>query len=1008
MLAWLKHYKHKSFQPINEFSYKKTDYKKGNQIPTVDDSWGTFGGTDIFSGYDEHAWFYKRVVISDDMQGKNLYLQFSTGIWDWDAVNPQFIVYINGEMVQALDTNHTTVKLDSHLKEFDLHLYAYTGSIAPDTFSGQRALPRFFLGGGILEIDALTEKVYYDLKVPYEILEYTEENTKEYQDLLKAVTNILNLLDFRKPYSKEYYDGLNKASEYADDEVYGKLCKKSLPQVTCIGHTHIDIAWLWTIAQTREKAQRSFSTVINLMKQYPEYKFMSSQAFLYEMVKEEAPELYEEIKKAIKDGRWEVEGSMWVEADCNLASGESLVRQILVGKNFFRKEFGIDTKILWLPDVFGYSAAMPQILKKAGVDKFVTSKISWNDTNQMPYDLFMWKGIDGTELFTYFLTAQSKVKGQKPTNFTAYMAMGEPKQIAGSWDRFQQKELANEAIVTYGYADGGGGPTSEHIEQIKRMSYGLPNCPTAVFDTATNFLNRVYESSKDSKYLKKWDGELYLEYHRGTYTTQAKNKKYNRKAEFALGNVESLSVLSEALLNMSYPKTDMEDCWKIALTNQFHDIIPGSSIKEVYEDSDKDYQKLFEKLEELQAERETKIAENITTEGGLLVWNPLPFVNSGNVLIDGKMQFVKDIPAKGYKVVKETEEKKTVFLGDKVLENDFYRICFDDNFDIISLYSKKYCREILQKDQKANTLLVFEDIPHVHEAWEIRRYYKEKQWNVEELVSVEPVYEGSRAGLRIVKRFMTSEIRQTIYLYDETERIDFVTDLDWDIEQTCLKVAFPIDINTSKATYDIQFGSIERNTHENTSWDEAKFEVCAHKYADLSDNGFGVTLMNDCKYGYDIQDGVMRLTLLRCSVCPNPESDKGRHSFTYALYIHENGVQQSDAIKLAYDLNNPMHALKLCKNNSGLLPESYSLVSANQENILLETIKEAENTSDVIVRGYECNNRLTDVEITLGFSAKKAYICNLMEEKESEIPIIEGKVSLKVKPFEIFSILFER
>ena len=1003
MLQYLNGYITRSEHKISDFSYKKTEYKKGNALPQVDESWSVFTENDIFTGYDEHAWFYKKVTIPESLRNKNLYLKFTTNVIGWDAVNPQFIVYINGKIVQGLDVNHTRVKIDSSMECFDLHLYAYTG--CPDN----GIIPKFYLASSLMDVDAVAEKVYYDIKVAQEILIYSEENTKEYFDLLRVVTETLNLLDFRKPHSEEYQIALQKASDYMDSELYGKLSKKSLPQVTCIGHTHIDIAWLWTVAQTREKAQRSFATVINLMRQYPDYKFMSSQAILYQMVKEEAPELYEEIKKAIHAGKWEVEGSMWVEADCNLISGESLVRQILVGKNFFKDEFDIDTKILWLPDVFGYSASMPQILKKAGVDKFVTSKISWNDTNQMPYDVFMWKGIDGTELFTYFLTAQNKVRGEKPVNYTTYVGMGEPKQVAGAWDRFQQKEIISEAIVTYGWGDGGGGPTSEHLEQIQRMSYGLPNCPTAVFDTATNFLNRVYDAAIDNRYFKKWEGELYLEFHRGTYTSQAKNKRFNRKAEFALSNLEALSIAGNVLTDYTYPKTTIDDSWKMVLTNQFHDIIPGSSIKEVYEVTDKEYGEFFQNCAQLQGEISDAIIKRMNTPEGLLVWNPNSYTHSGNVIVDGETYYVNDIPAKGYKVIPTCalNNAHSVQITDRKLENKYYTIEFDENYDITRLYSKKCNRELLQAGKKANVFSVFEDIPYNFDAWELSKYYKEKQWNVDELISVEPVFEGARAGFKIVKKFMTSTIAQIVYLYDETERIDFETDVDWDIEHTCLKVAFPVEINTSKATCDIQFGSIERNTHENTSWDAARFEICAHKYVDLSENGFGVTMMNDCKYGHDIRDGVMRLTLLKCATYPAPNADKGHHKFTYSIYAHEGSVHNSDAIELAYDLNNPMQACKVTENQ-GDLPSEYSLLSCDKKNFVVETIKQAEYTKDIIVRGYECQNKQTDVVLNLGFPVKKVYTCNLMEEKQEELTVENGKVAFTVKPFEIYSILIER
>lgn len=1009
MLQFLKSYINLDSYSLSDFSYKKTAYKEGSELPKADETWEICSPNDVFSGYDQHFWFYKKVVVPSRLRNKNIYLSFSTNAYGWDAVNPQFIVYINGKIVQALDVNHTMVKLDSTLEEFELYVYAYTGSVDPDWFTGQRCNPQIHMSASIVERDALAEKVYYDIKVPYEILAYSDENTKEYCELLKGVTEILNLLDFRKPKSEEYRTALQKASDYADKEFYGKVCQKTLPQVTCIGHTHIDIAWLWRVAQTREKAQRSFATVIQLMRQYPEYKFMSSQALLYKMVKEECPDLYEEIKKAIKDGRWEVEGSMWVEADCNLVSGESLVRQILVGKNFFRKEFGIDTKVLWCPDVFGYSVAMPQILKKSGVDKFVTSKISWNDTNQMPYDVFMWRGVDGTEVFTYFLTAQDKIKGQKPCNYTTYVGMGEPKQIAGTWDRFQQKELTNEAIITYGWGDGGGGPTAEHLEQIRRMSYGLPNCPTTVFDTATNFLNRIYDEVKDNRYLKRWEGELYLEYHRGTYTTQAKNKRFNRKSEFALSNLEALSIAGNVLVNSNYPKAELDAAWEMVLTNQFHDIIPGSSIKEVYEETDVEYAEFFANAERLREGFMSEIASQIKTEGGVIVWNPHSYTHSGNVRLDGQTYYVEDIPAKGYKVVsfEELQAQNSVKVSQRSIENEYYLIEFDEKYNIERIYSKKHNRDCIKEGCKANVLTVFEDFPHNFDAWELRKYYKEKKWDVDELVSATPVFDGARAGICIVKKFLTSEIRQTIYLYDNIGRIDFETDVDWDIEHTCLKVSFPVNIHSTKATYDIQFGSIERNTHENTSWDEAQFEVCAHKYVDVSDAGFGVTLMNDCKYGHDVNDSVMRLTLLKCATYPNPDSDKGNHQFTYSIYAHEGGVLDSEAITLAYDLNNPMYAQKIENNANGNLPESYSLITCDVKNFIVETVKQAEDLKGIVVRGYECNNKQTIVTLQLGFPVKKVYACNLMEEKEKELSVTDGRITFTVKPFEIYSVYVE-
>ena len=1009
MLKWLYSFLIVDSCELQEFLYKKCDYKVGSELPTVDNTWKAFKKGESFGGYDKHAWFYKRVVIPQRMRNKNLYLEFKTNPYGWDALNPQFIVYINGENKQALDSNHTRVKLDADMTEFDLYLYAYTGVTVSNWFTGGRSEPSSQLSAKLIEIDALAEKVYYDIKVPCEILEYSQEDTKEYADLLNAVTETLNHLDFRIPHSQEYEEGLQRASAYADEVLYGKLCKKGLPKVACVGHTHIDIAWLWTVAQTREKAQRSFSTVLNYMNRYPEYKFMSSQAFLYNAVKEEDPSLYENIKQAVKEGRWNVEGSMWVEADCNLISGESLVRQVVEGKRFFKQEFGIDMKILWLPDTFGYSITMPQLMKKAGVEKFVTSKISWNDTNQIPYDMFQWKGLDGSEIFTYFLTAQDKVKGRKPVNYTTYNAVGNPRQVAGCWERFQQKDVTDTVMITYGYGDGGGGPTISDLEMIKRMSHGLSNCPTTTFETATTFLDKVYQKAKDDPRLPVWSGELYLEFHRGTYTSQAKNKRYNRRAEFEYLYAETLSVASEILLGMEYPTENLSSSWRTILTNQFHDIIPGSAIREVYEKTDEEYEALLKNSDEMLTGIRKGIAQNVERKTDeVVVFNPHSFENSANVEYGGTYYYVENVPAKGYKTVALSQSKDRLQISEKSLENDFCRIEFDENYEISSLYSKTQKREVLPFGKKANGLIVYEDFPYDYDAWEIENYHKEKSWRIVDVGEVEIVRQGARGGLRIRRRFMNCWIEQTIFLYENTERIDFETEADWQMEHVCLKTEFPVEVNARKAVCDVQFGSVERPITRNNDWEKAKFEVCAHKYVDLSDSGLGVTLMNDCKYGYDVEEGVMRLTLLKCATYPDPQADKGKHEFTYSLYLHDGNFFASKAIPLAYDLNQPMRVEDKSFNGTGTLPREYSLIRCNADNFIVETVKRAYDEDAIILRGYECKNKRQEVVLTTGFDFKKAHICNLMEENEVELQKEENNsLRFVVKPFEVITIKIE-
>ena len=456
-------------QKLDGMRYIPCAYKKENNNPPAPDAgWMEFPAGTRVSGRDGHFWFHLQFTTPAAQEHRQVQFHLDTSRdGNWDGINPQCAIYMDGKIVQGLDINHqdALLKFDT---QYDIYLYFYIGmtDIMIDVIPSLQIL------------DTRIEGLYYDISVPYETLKLFEQNDDEYVTILRELHQALLLLDLREVHSPAFYDSVVAARKYLDEHFYHGICGKSESVVNCIGHTHIDVAWQWTLAQTEEKAQRSFATVINLMKQYPEYKFMSSQPQLYQYVKKYAPELYENIKQAVKDGRWEAEGAMWLEADCNLTSGESLVRQILFGKRFMREEFGVDNKILWLPDVFGYSAALPQILQKSGVDKFVTSKISWNEYNRLPYDTFLWEGIDGTEIFTYFMTAQDcQKRGDEPQIGTTYVGYIRPSQVLGAWNRYQPKGYNNETVITYGYGDGGGGPTKDMIEQQRRLQYGLPGFP---------------------------------------------------------------------------------------------------------------------------------------------------------------------------------------------------------------------------------------------------------------------------------------------------------------------------------------------------------------------------------------------------------------------------------------------------------------------------------------------------------------------------------------------------
>ena len=985
-----------SKKPVENITYKLCGYKVGSALPdsadfvpfTKDTTWGY--------ERDEHAWFHFTVNVPE-LKGREFKLEVCTQIGGWDATNPQFIAYVDGKIRQGLDTNHTYLILEGQ-DSYDVMLYGYSGMEA-----GREHL---CLNANVVIENLDVKKFYYDVNVPFGALSFLDENTYEYQNIVAILERAIHKLNMLRLPSQEFYDSVLVADKLLQKEFYSQFCKEQDIKSICIGHTHIDIAWLWTVNQTREKAQRSFATVIELMKRYPEYKFMSSQAVLYKMVKAEAPELYAEIKEMIKAGRWEVEGAMWVEADCNLSSGESLVRQVQYGKNFFRDEFGIESKILWLPDVFGYAAALPQILRESEVEWFVTSKIGWNDTNTMPYDTFMWRGLDGTGIHTHFLTAQEEKKGRIPERFSSYCPSSDFSVIDGAWNRYQQKSLSNEAIVTFGFGDGGGGPTDDMLEMLRRGEKGVPGLAQAKIDTATSFFNKLEKDiSKKPELLPTWQGELYLEFHRGTYTSIAKNKRNNRQCEFLILDTEALCVMMDKLRVAKFPKEELHKAWEVILTNQFHDIIPGSSIPEVYENSDKEYAELKKLFARYRNQAFDFVAENVN-KAGYVVFNPHSFANSSVVSIDGKSVYVKNIPPKGYRVIDSADAKNTIEVKGNSVYSKFYTAKFDKDYNLISLYDKKNHREVIKKGKRANRLFVLENYPTQYDAWEYQRSANDKEYDVGTAYDVYTLVDGSRTGIHYKKKHMESEIEQTVWFYEDMPRIDFETKINWVQRRQILKVSFPVDINADKASYEIQFGSIERPTHFNTSWDQAKFEVCAHKYADLSEGDYGVSLLNDCKYGHDIHNGDMRLTILTSAWNPDNMgnyNDQGEHILTYSLYPHKGNLASCDTVKQAYDLNLPMTAKKT--EGKGEMNSEYSLVSVDKDNVIVEAIKEAEYGDETVVRLYDCKNMRTKTNVTFGFDITEAYLGNLSEKKLKRLTVKNNTVNVEVKPFEIVTLI---
>ena len=978
---------------VTGITYAPTGYKSGDALPGGED-FLPFDTHLTVGGRDAHYWFKFSFDTPPAAKGRRLFLNVTTGKeGQWDATNPQGILYLNGEMAQGLDVNHTDAPL-AYGAHYDAMLYFYVG-MHEDLVA---------MRPSVVEVDVEAEALYYDLKVPLDAAGVLDPASNDAIQILKRLETAEKYLDMRSPGSEAYYAGIAAARDYLRRELYEGLSGKSDALVSCIGHTHIDVAWLWTLAQTREKAQRSFSTVVSLMKEYPEYIFMSSQPQLYAYVREEAPALYEKIREAVREGRWEAEGAMWLEADCNLSSGESLVRQIIHGKRFMKEELGVESRILWLPDVFGYSIALPQILKKTGVTTFVTSKISWNETNKMPYDAFMWQGLDGSEVFTYFLTARDHTPAGVNDNGTTYVGYIRPSQVLGTWERFQQKEFNNETVITFGFGDGGGGPTRDMLEQQRRLAYGLPGFPKTRIEKVGDLLARVRKNFDENRALlgrtPRWVGELYLEYHRGTYTSIAKNKRNNRKSELLFEEAEKAAVTDLALLGGSYPAEDFYKSWETILLNQFHDIIPGSSIFEVYEECDRQYAAIRALGEGILREKLERLASR-TGKKGVFLYNPHAFPAGGAVKIAGETRFAENVPAMGWKIVDPDSLKKAsrVTVEGRTAENDFFRLTLDEAGEW-TLFDKKNGRQVFAEGETGNRLEAFEDFPRAYDDWEITSYYKQKCWPVREISSLKPVFDGARAGFEIVRPFSNSTITQRIWLYDDVAKIDVENVLDWHDHHVILKAAFPTSVHASTATYDVQFGNVERPTHENTSWDAAKFEVCAHKWADISDAGYGLSILNDSKYGHNAEGSPLKITLLKCGTYPNPEADQGKHEFTYSVYPHAGTWREADTVHEAYLLNEPLRAIPAA-GGDGTLPDEYSFLSSDRKNVLCETAKKAYDSDDVIFRAYECENRRTETVFTPGFTVKKAFLCDMLENEERELPLEDGRLRYVMGNYEI-------
>ena len=847
----------------------------------------------------------------------------------------------------------------------------------------------------LLVVDPAVRSLYRDCVVLLDLMRCLPERSVRRARILSAMTTAADA--FRDG------NGSLDAAGARIAEVMASPAEPSAPVARAVGHAHIDTGWLWPVRETIRKCARTFSSQVAMIRKYPGYVFGASSPQHYAFVKEHYPSLYQEIREAVAAGRWELQGAMWVEADCNVPSGESLVRQVLVGKNFFRDEFGVDVRNLWIPDVFGYSAALPQILKRAGVDYFLTQKISWNQFNRFPHHTFRWRGIDGSEVITHF-----------PPEDT-YNSELKPSSLRRAQENFEERGRLGEFAVLYGVGDGGGGPLEEHVEAGLRQR-NLEGAPRVVFGKAQDFFDRLRPHAPD---LPVWKGELYFELHRGTLTTQARNKRMNRVLEHELRAVEYLLACGAA---SAYPAREMDALWKRFLINQFHDIIPGSSIHQVYVDSLAEYAGIRDEVSRIVAQAAARVLS--PEDDTLTLVNSLNEIYDDPVLLPASWKGHEVSDANGTPLPAQHEEGGTVVLprieeqgaitlkkgrkkaapvpggaeGDLTLENQLVRYAFDADGRLRSAYDKGARREILDRPGSGNALSLYNDSPANWDAWDVDIYYERQHLEDAAATRARRIADGPvRAGIRFDYRVGSSAITQEVYLPVGSPRLDFRTRVDWRERRKMLRVSFEVAVDADEASYEIQYGTIRRPTHRNTTWDMARFEVCGHRFADLSEEEYGVALLNDCKYGYKVLGRRLDLNLLRSTTNPDPDADQGEQVFTYSLLPHAGRLPDSDVYREAAKLNQGVLVLDgMVVPRNGLRPPC----RVSGKGVILGALKKAEKEASWVVRVYEQRGRRSRARLTA--PGHRIAECDIMEWNDvSTVPAPTGELAVDLAPFEI-------
>ena len=960
-------------------------------------------------GYDETRYFEAEITVPSNFEGKKVYLSIDFG--------GEALVRINGEIVGAVSSrensgwvHRTEILFKDGVKTGEKLGIQIEGTVdcagfCNNAMAGEKYMEYRMKKAELIAVDKLTESYWFDISTAWDAYENCEDQYVKSR-LFNAMDDSVHQLDFDFG-GEAFIASVPKAVNVLWGEIE-KIEYSTPGEVIMAGHSHLDVAWLWTVREITRKTARTFANNLALMDNYPDFKFTQSQAVLYDFMKKHYPDIFERVKEKVKNGQWEIVGNAWVEADTNIASGEALVRQLLYGREFFMKEFGVSSDIYWLPDCFGFTWALPQIIKRSGMKYFMTSKLFYNDTNEFPHSVFRWRSHSGDEILAYLC--------KQP-----YQSEYNAEYVTSLRKNNRQNSIVDVSCGMFGYGDGGGGCTYKQVETGKRIEK-LPGMPKTTNGKVADFFKAI---DGDFDKLPVYDGELYYENHRGTFTSQAFIKENNRRGEFMMRNAEILNVFG----GKEYPAEKMEEAWKILLINQFHDILPGTSIHEAMENTREEYAQLRQLGGELVRMGKDGILNKVSVkDDSVLVWNMLtwqtkgivkaeiPYMAKGIKNSDGKLltskvyeengkyyiEFLADpVPAFGYGVFTlcdETAEVENVKVTKNTIENKYLKVVLDDNGLIDEVTDKTTGRQILTG--KGNLMTISHDKPIHESAWNMEFDYQMKFWELRDAESVE-VVEASplRGAVRVVRKFHESTITQDIILEKDKPTLDFDTTVDWHEREKVLKAEFPVDIRNRNASCEIAHGAAEYPTHYNTCYDQAKFEFCAHKWADLSEGGYGASIINDCKYGYNVHDNMMKITLLRGPICPDPMGDLGMHHFRYSFYPHAGTWRDADTVRLGFEENVRLEGEFIGGTGGNDVGHTYAKIEG--ESVILDAVKPAQDGRGYIVRMYESETRHCTVKASFELEYSKVIECNLMECDEQEIDCENGEFTFKMKPHEV-------